>query len=192
MPQHQLPASTRRRYRLYQFVESFGETMVTKCKTCTKHNRVCRVHVRSGKCSECLKRGQRCDVKVTQSEFQRLSGEKERLQRRIKESREAQDEAMKAHEKALEDLRVARAREERLRQQMDLLDRRAEEAISVEEQNIAELEAEEAGEVMEFPDPSPGLVLSPSTWGAIEGFPLEWWDPSAGVDGTAAVAGGSS
>jgi hypothetical protein len=33
-------------------------------------------------------------------------------------------------------MQVARAKEERLRQQMDLLDRRADEAIAVEEGNI--------------------------------------------------------
>ena len=125
MPKHPQPSSTVRRQRLCEFIESFGETMVKKCSTCVKHNRVCKVHIRSGKCSECLRRGQRCDVRVTESEFKRLAAEKEKLRARIKESREAQNAAMKASEKALEDLRVARAREERLRQQMDLLDRRA-------------------------------------------------------------------
>jgi hypothetical protein len=48
-------------------------------------------------------------------EFTCLATEKEKLQARIKESCEAQSEALKASEKALEELRVARAREERLR-----------------------------------------------------------------------------
>jgi hypothetical protein len=37
-------------------------------------------------------------------------------------------------------MRVTRAKEERLRQQMDLLNRRADKAIAVEEGNIRELE----------------------------------------------------
>jgi hypothetical protein len=37
-------------------------------------------------------------------------------------------------------MRVARVKEERLRQQIDLLDRRADKAITVEEGNIRELE----------------------------------------------------
>jgi hypothetical protein len=41
--------------------------------------------------------------------------EKEKLQARIKESCEAQNKALKASEKALEELWVARVREERLR-----------------------------------------------------------------------------
>jgi hypothetical protein len=76
---------------------------------------VCKVYIRSGKCSECLRRGQRCDVRVTELEFKRLAVEKEKLRARIKESRKAQNAAIKALEKALEDLRVARARKERLR-----------------------------------------------------------------------------
>lgn len=179
MPKQPSESSTTRRHRLYEFVESFGETMVKKCSTCAKHNRVCKVHVRSGKCSECLRRGQRCDVKVTQSEFHRLTSEREKLQNSIKESREAQNEALKASEKALEELRTARAREERLRRQMDLLDRRAEEAIAVEERSIVEQELDEG--TITFDGSSEGLALnlSPSTWGAFEGLPLDYWvDPT--------------
>lgn len=195
MPKQPSESSTSRRHRLYEFVESFGEVMVRKCSTCVKHSRVCKVHIRSGKCSECLKRGQRCDVRVTQSEFTRLVTEKEKLQAKLKESREAQNEALKASEKALEELRVARAREERLRQQMDLLDRRAEEAISVEERSIAEQELDEG--TMAFDGPSEGLVLSPSTWGAFEDLPLEYWvDPNVSLPNWSAqipsTAAGSS
>ncbi len=152
--------------------------MVKKCGTCEKNGRVCKVHIRSGKCSECLRRGQRCDVKVSQSEFQRLAEQKQKLRKKIQDSRDEQEAAMRIHEKALEDLKIARVREERLRQQMDLLDRRAEEAISVEERGIEEQEATEAAEL--FPvDPlleNLGINLSPSTWSAIDGLPDDFWD----------------
>lgn len=91
---------------------------------------------------------------------------------------------MKAHEKALNDLRVARAREERLRQQMDLIDQRAEEAIAVEERNIEELEQAEVRETINFSDASGGglaLNLSPATWSALEGFDDDYWDLPAFV-----------
>jgi galactokinase len=181
MPKQPQLSSTVRRHRLCEFIEVFGDTMVQKCSTCVKHNRVCKVHVRSGKCSECLRRGQRCNVRVTESEFRRLATEKEKLRARIQETREAQSEALKASEKALEDLRVARAREERLRQQMDLLDRRADEAIAVEERGIAEQELTE--ETMAFDGPSEGLALnlSPSTWGAFDGLPLDYWDENVAL-----------
>lgn len=108
---------------------------------------------------------QRCNVRVTELEFKRLAAEKEKLRVRIKESRNVQDAAIKAHEKALEELRVQRAREERLRLQIDLLDRRAEDAIAVESREIEELKREEAGQTIEFARPSEGLALnlSPST-----------------------------
>ena len=198
MPKHPQVSSTVRRQRLCEFIESFGDEMVKKCSTCVKHSRVCKVHVRSGKCSECLRRGQRCDVRVTESEFKRLATEKEKLRVRIKESREAQNVAMKASEKAIEDLRVARAREERLRQQMDLLDRRAEEAIAVEERSIEEQERAEA-ETITFDGPSEGLALnlSPSTWSAFEGWPFEYWEtpdvaPSDWLPNIPSTAAGSS
>jgi siderophore synthetase component len=138
--------------------------MIKRYSICVKHSRVCKVHVRSGKCSECLRRGQRCDVKVTGSEFKRLTAEKEKLQVKIKDCQDAQNEAMRIHEKALEDLQVAQAQEERLRTQMDLLDRRAEEAIAVEEQSIEEQERAEVGYLdLEGPSEGPGVLLSPST-----------------------------
>jgi multidrug efflux pump subunit AcrA (membrane-fusion protein) len=173
--------------------------MVQKCSTCVKHSRVCKVHVRSGKCGECLRRDQRCDVRVTESEFKRLASDKEKLRSRLKEAKKAQDTAMEAQEKAWEDLRAARAREERLRQQIDLLNRRAAEAIVVEERGIEEQEREEAGETILFEGPSEGLALnlSPSTWAAFEGVPDDFWEsvdiagliPLSEVD--AALSGGS-
>jgi hypothetical protein len=192
MPKQPTVSSTVRRHRLYEFIESFGETMVQKCATCVKHSRVCKVHVRSGKCSECLRRGQRCNIRVTESEFKRLAAEKLRLQGRIKETREAQDVAMKAHEKALEDLRVARAREERLRSQPDMLDRRAEEAIAVEERSIEEQEREESA-VLNLEGSSKGLALhlSPSTWSAFEGLPDGFWETSGFVDTVPAIGDSS-
>ena len=46
------------------------------------------------------------------------------------------DEALASQERLLESLRAARAKEQRLRQQMDLLDSKAAEAIAVEERSI--------------------------------------------------------
>ena len=69
------------------------------------------------------------------------------------------DEALASQERLLESLRAARAKEQRLRQQMDLLDSKAAEAIAVEERSIQELEQEEAQEIS-FPD-DPSLLSSP-------------------------------
>ena len=111
-------------------------------------------------------------MRVTQSKFTQLITEKEKLQAQIKESYKAQNKALKASKKALEELRVACARKEQLRQQIDLLDRRAEEAISVEEQSIAEQELDKG--TITFNSSLEGVVLSPSTQGAFKNLPLKY------------------
>jgi hypothetical protein len=165
--------STIRRLELADFIDVFGDIMVKKCLNCAENGRVCKVHLRSGKCNHCNRMNLRCDVKVTQSEFRRLTEEKQKLKRQI-------DEALSAQADALEALRTARAREERLRQQMDLTDRRAAEAIAVESRALEELEATEAQETL-VPDTSLeglALQLSPSTWGALEDVPDGFWETS--------------
>jgi hypothetical protein len=165
--------STIRRLELADFIDVFGDTMVKKCANCAEHGRVCKIHLRSGKCNHCNRMNLRCDVKVTQSEFRRLTEEKQKLKRQI-------DEALSAQADALEALRTARAREERLRQQMDLTDRRAAEAIAVESRALEELEAAEGQETL-VPDTSLeglALQLSPSTWGVMEDVPDGFWENS--------------
>ena len=171
MPAVRTRNSTTRRLDLADFIDSFGDIMVQKCSSCVQHNRVCKVHLRSGKCNHCNRQNQRCDVKVTQSEFRRLTEEKQKLKRQI-------DEALSAQADALEALRTARAREERLRQQMDLTDRRAAEAIAVESRALEELDAREGQETLPLDTPSEGLALqlSPSTWGALEEVPDGFWE----------------
>jgi uncharacterized protein (DUF3084 family) len=100
-------------------------------------------------------------MRVTQSEFTQLVTEKEKLQAQIKESCKAQNKALKASKKALEELQVARARKKQLRQQIDLLDHRAEEAISIEERSIAEQELDKG--TITFNSSSEGITLLPST-----------------------------
>lgn len=161
--------STQRRLELAEVIDTFGDTMVKKCSTCVKHNRVCKVHVRSGRCNECTRRNQRCDVKVTQNEFRRLIDEKQKLRRNI-------DEALSAQADALEALRTARAREERLRQQMDLIDKRAEEAISVESRAVEEQEMGETLDTSGVDTTGLALQLSPDTWGCLNDVPAGFWE----------------
>ena len=70
---------------------------------------MCKVHICSRKCSECLCCRQRCNVRVTKSKFKRLAAKKEKLEGCIKESRDAQDAAIRLYKKALEELRTYRA-----------------------------------------------------------------------------------
>jgi len=193
MPKVPSDNSTIRRHKLAAFIDEFGNIMVKSCSTCQRHKRVCKVHLRSGKCSECLHHGQRCDVRVTQSEWDRLKADKARLRKEIKEAYEAQEAAHAAQEKAREDLWAAFAKEMRLQQQMDLLDKRAEEAIAVEEANIVELEQEELLDVSGVPEGSLGLNLALDTWSALDGLPLDFWEvPTDVFGGTAVATSGSS
>jgi septal ring factor EnvC (AmiA/AmiB activator) len=57
--------STTRRIKLANFIDAFGDTIVQKCSTYVKHNRVCKVHLRSRRYNNCNRMNQKCDVKVT-------------------------------------------------------------------------------------------------------------------------------
>lgn len=141
-------------------------------------------------------------MKVTKSEFDRLLAERERLQSNIKKAQEAQEEAQRrleeaqrAQQAAYEASRTAFAKEMRLRQQLDLVDKRSDEAVAVELRGIEEQEEEEqaAEATLDFDEPSYGLSLSPTTWGALDGVdPFDWslLDPDPG--GIVAEAGGNS
>ena len=99
---------------------------------------------------------------------------REKLQNSIKESCKAQNKALKASKKALEELRTMRAQKEQLQQQIDLLDYYIEKAIAVEEQSIVEQELDK-GTII-FNSSLEGLALSllPSTQGAFKGLPLDY------------------
>jgi hypothetical protein len=150
--------STTRHLELADSIDNFRDIIVQKCSNCVKHNHMCKVHLRSRKCNHCNRQNQRCDIKVTQSEFCRLTKEKQKLKRQI-------DKALSAQADALEALRTAHAYEERLRQQIDLTDCRATEAITVESRALKELDALEGQETLPLDIPSEGLALqlSPST-----------------------------
>ena len=89
-------------------------------------------------------------------------------------------------------MQVTFAREIRLRQQIDFLNKRVEEAVSVEESALAEVDQE----VIDFSQPPEGLALnlSPHTWSALDDLPDGFWDvPVSAVSGeTVPVPSGSS
>ena len=112
--------------------------MMKPCSTCRRHSRVCKVHLRSGSCSECLRRNQKCDVRVIENEWKRLKAEKFKLRQKICNALAAQEETRKAENKAASDRRVTLAKEMRLRQQMNMLKKRADKVITLKEAQIAE------------------------------------------------------
>ncbi|TKA50218.1 hypothetical protein B0A55_13594 [Friedmanniomyces simplex] len=133
--------------------------------------------------------------KHKRSEWERLKNERVKLRKSIEEAHEAQ-------EKARDALNLAFAKEMRLRQQLDLLEKREAEAIAVEEASIEDQESVERAEILEEfsfgPDIPGGPILSPSTWNALDGgFDLgsEFWEMPKSypdVGGTGVIASASS
>lgn len=147
--------------------------MPTKCSPCKEAGRVCKVHVRSGRCGACnASNNPRCDIQVTASEFRRLAKERTSLKEKMSLHRAELDSARLALEAAHERYSVALAKEGRLLKQIEQNERRADEAISVEERGVAEQEFEEFQAELDLPsfDPFPfddRLLMSPASWEAL-------------------------
>ena len=88
------PSAALRRKRLADFIDSNGKEMVRPCGACVANKRVCRVHVRSGRCAECVRRGVKCNIRVTESEWDRLKKERDSLLARIEAAREESNKAL--------------------------------------------------------------------------------------------------
>lgn len=169
--------STVRRHGLADFVELYGDEMPTKCTPCKRAGRICRVHINSGRCGACnASNSDDCDIRVTASEFRRLAKERTSLQRKLKDSRDAVSKArdrvvevQAMMDAAQEGYRTALAKEDRLMRQMEQNERRAGEAISVEERGIQDQEMQEFLEELDIPsfEPYPfddRLIMAPAEW----------------------------
>ena len=183
MPPLRSESSTTRRKKLALFIEDFGETeMVRPCSRCRKERIPCRVHVRSGKCAACHNSNSfNCDVRVTESEFDRLRREHLELREKIEAARVEAVAAQERASRAQEEAGAALSKEMRLRKQMDRLEGREAEAIAVKDRALEELQATELAEldwVLEPNPPSdhPELALQPLTWTLYEGLLDEFWE----------------
>lgn len=138
--------------------------MPRKCNHCRLENRVCKVHIKSGRCGQCnLHNHKDCDVRITEAEWNRLKKERVRLLDEIERARDATSQAL--------------AKERRLMKQLELLDTRSSEAIAVQENQAQEAELAEF--LAELPQEGPSLALHPDTWSAMDGLPDEFWQPPA-------------
>jgi hypothetical protein len=190
------PTSSARRRTLGIFINQFGDTMPRACSSCRRKTIDCKVHVRSGRCGACHLSGTVCDVRVTQSEWDRLKSERARLLSEIEEARraqqsarEAQEAAHRAHQLAFKAMDKAFDNEVALRKEMSALEVEAEEAIAVEEANIAMLEEQDG--VFDAPVANQAiLALSPFTWSACDGLPDQFWDSSPSIPWVLTDSGG--
>ena len=160
MPKQPKLNSTDRRKDLANKIDVLGTEMPVVCSECRKNNRVCLVHTSSGRCNYCNRHNSTCDVRITESEWQKLKTARESLLSRLAAAREATSAAI--------------AKEQRLMKQLALIDRRAARAIAVGEQEAQEAEAKESLEaVLSAGSSSLGgasVFLSPFTWAANDGL----------------------
>ncbi|KAF2835991.1 hypothetical protein M501DRAFT_997197 [Patellaria atrata CBS 101060] len=147
--------------------------MPTPYSTCRRQSRTCRLDLSSGFCSKCVARGSKCDLM---------------LRRKLAEARVSRDNA---HARMLE----AFAREERLMQQLQLLDQKEGEMIRRELGSIEELEALERaaeGQQASSVAPSSSAVVSPSSWSSLDFPALEGLEFPGFGDETVQVSDRSS
>ena len=163
-------SSTVRRHNLGNYVETYGDIMPTKCTPCKEAGRVCRVHVRSGRCGACNNTNNTgCDIQVTASEFRRLVSKRDALKRNLSESNDELESARSALDAAHERFSTALAKVSRLSKELSQNERRAEEAIAVEDRSIREQEVEELSAELDLPsfEPFPfddRLLMDPTSW----------------------------
>ena len=172
MSKYQILTSTTRRRLLTDFIDSKDSKMMKFCSTCRRYSRVYKVHLRSESCNECLRRNQRCDVRVIENEWKKFKTEKFKLRQEIRDALAAQKETRKAEDKAAFERRVTLVKEMRLRQQMNLLEKRVDEAIALKEAQIVE-----ENPIMNFDleDPMPSLHLGPLIWSALDDLSDSFW-----------------
>lgn len=133
----------------------------------------CIVGPRSGKCSECVRKGYPdCDVTVSRPEWERLRDARDSLRRDIEKIEEEEVEL-------LQKLASRRAKKIRLRKQLRLSERRTEEAVA---QELEDLEAAEAIEDQFLPPEDPvdtsgvEVLESPFLFHDILEMPPSDWD----------------
>lgn len=119
--------------------------MVQKCSRCVRLSLVCKVHTASGRCGECVRSNcSDCDVQFTHAEWKSLTKEHDKVVTQMGQAHAARLRAQNKLEALAKELRVAqhewdtaRAKEQRLVLQEDLLKKRASEAIAVESASLA-------------------------------------------------------
>lgn len=186
-------SSHKRRKRLAEETEASGLEMAP-CSNCRKSKgpgqRKCIVGPRSGKCSECIRKGCKdCDVKVSRPEWEKL--------------RDVRDQLRLDIEKIEEEEIKLKMRKVRLRKQLRLAERRTDDAVAeelddLEEAEAAEtqflsLETESGVEASESVFPfSDVLEMPPVDWALISGVSDPFWEMSGLSGGISSEANGSS
>lgn len=111
--------------------------MPTRCTTCKDADHDYRIHVRSGRCgARNNTNNMGCDIQVTASEFRRLMKECDSLKKNFSESNDKVESAKSALDAAHARFSTVPAKVSRLSKELSQNERRAGEAISVEDRGI--------------------------------------------------------
>ena len=172
MFKHSILTSTVRRCLLADFINFEDNKMIKFCSICRRHSRMYKIHLRSESCNECFRRNQRCDVRVTEVEWKKLKTEKFKLHQKHRDALAAQEETRKAEDKTAFECCVILFKEIRLRQQMNLLKKRADEIIALKKAQIAEKNS-----IMNFDleNSMSFLHLNSFIWSALNNLPDFFW-----------------
>ena len=157
--------------------------MVQKCSRCTRLGLVCKVHISSGRCGQCVGSQAPCDVQVSRSEFKTLLKEHDKIATQMGQAHAARLRAQEKLEALAAELRtaqeewdIARAKEQRLVLQEDLLKKRAAEAIAVESAALVTLDPPPGPSGSDGERPVPEwMSLDPPDFAAFQDPPLFSW-----------------
>jgi hypothetical protein len=191
MPSSSKPSSSERRRRQADRIDELGRIMVRSCDRCVAQKLVCRVHIGSGRCGACTRSNSSgCNVRVTEHEWARLRERRKALEEKREQNRWAvvrkQEELvqrMAELTKAQEELSAAWSKDSRLQKEMDQLEQKEAEALSVEE---AELDAAEPS------GSSVDLALQPSSWSLSDNILDDFWSDPQFLNVPEVVSGGSA
>ena len=141
---------------LTDFINSEDNKMMKFCSTCCRYSRICKVHFRFENCNECFRRNQRYNVRVIENEWKKFKIEKFKLRQEIRDALAIQKKACKTKDKTAFERCVILINKMRLRQQMNLLEKRVDEIIALKKAQIVE---ENSFVNFDFKDPMPFLHL---------------------------------
>ncbi len=152
------------------------------CSYCSQHQKSCKVDVRSGRCAECVRRGRACNVRTTKAESDKPVAARSTLKNQGVDAAKARAEARQAELLAHEAAQAAQAKEDRLRKQLELIEKRDHIAFDEELAEVDELDPpiphDLTNDLLAWDDQS---VMSPSRWASFVSDDLDFVSESPGA-----------
>ena len=125
MPPQRAKRSSNPAVRRRELSKELLEAVMRPCNNCVRLGRQCLVGPESDRCSSCVAGGRKCDLVVSPLEMRNIENERKRLFAQMSETT---------------------AKLSRIQKQLESIEKRKQEIVSRELQNIEELEADERSE----------------------------------------------